>query len=175
MERSPSKKVNRKKDTQLKENKITNRIRSLKMKVLDMEGKLDNLESIVRSEIKEAYGDLIKKSVNRKVLKEAEIVQRQIMTRVYNGYLDFMEEIADNQMKVIIERKIRFEIRSFKSSEFKVENINKMYKDGWRICYSGKLTPDGETMILFDRPIFLDKKKKNEKNSEKKKVKRNPA
>jgi len=143
------------------------KLRKLKSRVLEYESTMEDLSNVVKKEVKIIMDLKIKRMVLKSVSEATEDIVEVVLRKVSNGYLEFINRIAEHQAKIVISKGIHWEIISIKESKCGTKNIFEMYDKGYHICFYGKLASE-ENIFLFERPTM-------HKKSEKKKVKRNPA
>lgn len=131
---------------------ISKRSKNTKARLLDLEIKQKELENQMSLKIKEHMTEKIRKVI----IKESEITSKDILSevlrKVENGYLAFINKIVAASIAATISKKIMFETKIFKNSDINVKNILKLYDKGWRIAFYGKLGNRPDEIVILDKP-----------------------
>ena len=153
--------------------KSKTQLESLDDRITELEDKIEELPDIITHKILKEVKVLSKKIIKKNIPDEFEELEKKVYARFHNKLFDWMKNISRNIVKETIIKKVKWETKIVKIGSSNAKSVAEMYKDGWKVAFSGSLRPKEyakkqEDIIIYERPIFNESKKK-------KKVKRIPV
>ncbi|MFA5397328.1 MAG: hypothetical protein WC346_15060 [Methanogenium sp.] len=162
----------RKRDFEKFESEIRKRLRKYKLRLASCESSVSGLDETINKSVRISIKNLVKEKLQeyteKEVKKRLDSIEKEITNDIRNALSEWIRNVAKFEIEIALRKGMRFKIKSFKLAKCGMDKINMMYKKGWKVIYIGKLTDNGETLVMFDKPILkeeaTDGKKKKEKN-----------